>query len=124
MFAFFSKVLFICAVYADRIRHLDYGSFMGDRAIDGKSITFYNIPFAAPPIGEFRFKWPQPPVNISLLGIQDSTKPGPACIVNTNDPINSFAHTSEDCLNLNVVMPTYRAKPGANFPVFVCKRQK
>lgn len=36
----------------------------------------------------------------------------------TTDFINFLAHVSEDCLNLNVIIPS-SAKPGANLPVYV-----
>jgi Carboxylesterase family len=56
------------------IRNLEYGSFKGK--VDNNSITFYNIPFAAPPVGPLRFKPPQPPLNLTGKGLIDATKAG------------------------------------------------
>lgn len=115
------SAVLIAVVCADKIRTLDYGTWMGTRSLQRSTITFYNIPYAAPPLGPLRFRPPQPPLNVSLLGILDATQSGPACMVNQKDIINAFAKTSEDCLGLNVIIPARRAKPGANLPVFVCK---
>jgi Carboxylesterase family len=58
----------------DEVRSLDYGTFKG--RVDRKTITFYNIPFAAPPIGPLRFKPPMPPLNFTGNGVIDSSKAG------------------------------------------------
>jgi hypothetical protein len=58
----------------DTVRHLDYGSFRGRES--SHTIDFFNIPFAAPPVGSWRFRKPRPPLNLTMLGIQDSTIPG------------------------------------------------
>jgi carboxylesterase type B len=41
---------------------------------------------------------------------------GPGCMADPGDLINAFARISEDCLQLNVIIPA-SAKPGANLPV-------
>lgn len=57
---------------------LDYGSFQG--AYSSKyNITYYQkIPFAAPPIGNNRFRAPQPPLPVTN-GTYNSTQTFPPC---------------------------------------------
>ena len=112
---------FVASTSDPTIRYLNYGAFRGARSTFGDTINFFNIPYAASPTGALRFKPPTPPINSLHLGIQDATQPGPACMVNQKDPINTFARVSEDCLGLNVFLPGTSASPGANLPVFVCK---
>jgi acetylcholinesterase len=54
--------------------NLDYGTFRGRESEE--TVDFYNIPFAAPPVGSLRFRAPRPPLNLTMLGIQDATKAG------------------------------------------------
>ncbi|HVI33350.1 carboxylesterase/lipase family protein [Phenylobacterium sp.] len=66
--------------------------------------TFQGIPFAAPPVGELRWRPPAAPAAWSA--VRDATQPGQNCT------------QSEDCLFLNVTTPA-KAKPGAKLPVMV-----
>ena len=59
--------------------------------------VFKGIPFAAPPVGNLRWKAPQIPVR--WAGIRNATAYGPACMQAPNVP------KSEDCLFLNVWTP-------------------
>ena len=111
-------LILISILVAQTVRHLDYISFRGRKSLNGKSITFHNIPFAAPPVGSLRFRSPQPPVNMSSWGIQDKTKAGPSCMVDPKRLINFLAKPSEDCLQLNIYIPA-SAKAGDNLPVLV-----
>ena len=77
---------------------------------------FLGIPYAAPPIGDLRWRPPQPPEHWSdsLLTINF----GNSCVQNQS---GKFAHPSitEDCLYLNVYAPqNYAEKPEAR-PVLV-----
>uniref|UniRef100_A0A1B6D898 Carboxylic ester hydrolase n=1 Tax=Clastoptera arizonana TaxID=38151 RepID=A0A1B6D898_9HEMI len=80
-----------------------------------KSVTFYSfegIPFAKPPIGELRFKEPQPlePWN----GVKDALEGGPACPQNMMGSV----YGDEDCLYLNVFTPEHPDEISALKPVF------
>lgn len=69
--------------------------------------VFRNIPFAAPPVGELRWKPPQAPN--AWDDIRDATAYGPYCPQNLvkNYSLNELAayEMSEDCLTLNVLTP-------------------
>lgn len=61
----------------DLVASLDYGSFQGAYS-EGYNISYWQkIPFAAPPVGENRFRAPQPPVEIN--GTYDSSQPFDMC---------------------------------------------
>ncbi|GME42638.1 hypothetical protein GTA08_BOTSDO12124 [Neofusicoccum parvum] len=68
--------------------------------------TFKNIPFAAPPIGNLRWREPQPPSSNSTL-IDGSY--GPSCVqtgIGNPDNIEGIAGPeSEDCLYLDAYVP-------------------
>jgi para-nitrobenzyl esterase len=101
------------------VRHLSYGSFRGAQSATAQS--FYNIPYAAPPVGPLRFRPPQPPLNVTGKGIQDASRssyPSSSCMVDLRNPLNFGARSSEDCLRLNVFTPA-NAKPGMKLPVYV-----
>lgn len=79
---------------------------------------FRNIPYAAPPFGELRFRPPGPPASWS--GVRDATRPGPAppqpADGNPLAAIYNPADTGEDCLTLEIWTPD----PGsACLPVMV-----
>jgi para-nitrobenzyl esterase len=63
-------------------------------------ISWKSIPYAAPPVGELRWRNPQPakPWN----SVFDASKIGPACMQTDDIP------KSEDCLTLNVWRPATR----------------
>ncbi|XP_066264896.1 cocaine esterase-like [Branchiostoma lanceolatum] len=91
--------------------------------------VFKGIPYAAPPVGDLRFRPPQDPVAWS--GIRDATTFGDACpqfndwarFQNSTDVPAGFlslfavGNMSEDCLSLNVY--TSDVSPTANLPVMV-----
>jgi para-nitrobenzyl esterase len=84
----------------------------------GTGITlFKGIPFAAPPIGERRWKPPQPAAN--WQGVRSATRFGPQCMQARiySDMVFRNEGTSEDCLYLNVWTP--KASAGARLPVLV-----
>ena len=90
------------------------GPVVGQAEKDLAVCSYKGIPYAAPPVGELRFRLPRPPtVRTGTLAAQDY---GPSCVQNeifgAGGKSKSF---SEDCLYLNVWRPQ---KTGA-FPVMV-----
>ncbi len=73
-------------------------------------IAVQGVPFAAPPVGNLRWKPPEPVS--SWTGIRDASSPGPMCpqVGRGNQP------QSEDCLFLNVWTPVKTSEP---LPVMV-----
>jgi para-nitrobenzyl esterase len=88
------------------------GGTVGGKAA-GPMNAFLGIPYAAPPVGNLRWRPPHPAAR--WLGIRQATSFGPNC----PQPPSQFglASTSEDCLYLNVFTPagTHRR----NLPVMV-----
>jgi len=86
--------------------------------VDDALTVYKGIPFAAPPVGELR--WKPPAAVVPWKGVRKATEFGPACVqpkstivgIYTDDP----AHMSEDCLYLNVWQPT---KVKSSAPVMV-----
>lgn len=84
---------------------LPYGTFVGldnyasdaGVALPTPLTAYLNIPYAAPPTGQRRFNYPQPPLNTS--GLVSSTEYGPIC------PQPGTANMDEDCLSLAVFAP-------------------
>jgi para-nitrobenzyl esterase len=85
---------------------------------DGDVDSFKGIPYAAPPVGEFRWRPPQPVK--AWQGEFDASKFGASCAQAGwgAAPGTIQAGSSEDCLYLNIWRPA-RAKPKAKLPVMV-----
>lgn len=75
--------------------------------------SFQGIPFAAPPVGELRWRSPRPPR--PWQGIRDTTQPALAC---AQGSIGAKPNAVEDCLYLNVTAPK-TARRGPLKPVMV-----
>jgi len=86
--------------------------------VTANGVTSYKgIPFAAPPVGELRWKAPQPVK--PWTGVKDGSKFGPACMQDANMArvFNAPPEFSEDCLYLNVWTPAKSASDA--LPVMV-----
>lgn len=91
---------------ADRpLVHTESGAVLGVR--EGDLMAWRGIPFAAPPVGERRFRAPHP--TASWSGILDAAKFGPAPIQQSISKVIGYGiprrRTSEDSLTVNVLRP-------------------
>jgi para-nitrobenzyl esterase len=80
--------------------------------LDGKVRAFLGIPYAAPPVGDLRWRPPQPPA--AWTGTLDATHPGNVC-AQTRIRDQGVAG-SENCLFLNIYAPD---TPDKSLPVMV-----
>jgi para-nitrobenzyl esterase len=82
------------------------GKVTGKTINDGKVKAFLGLPYAAPPVGDLRWKAPQPVAK--WKGERDGTTFGPHCAQNHvfDDMVfQDAAGAKEDCLFLNVYAP-------------------
>ena len=109
-----------------KIVKTENGLVRGLPAADPRVISFKGIPFAAPPVGELRWKAPQPAADWE--GVRDCLEFAPISmqsipgldeenIYTIRISIGSFDSMSEDCLYLNVWTPAKSEKD--RLPVFV-----
>ncbi len=105
-----------CAARGD-VTMVDGGAIRGELSADGRVAVWRGIPYAAPPVGELRWRPPQPVEPWD--GVRACTEFGPACpqppspLAVTRDP----GVQSEDCLYLNIYAPT--DWPDGPLPVMV-----
>lgn len=117
LFLTVASILSLQAFGADEVK-IETGVMAGAMNSDGTVRMFKNVPFAAPPVGELRWKTPQPAAKWN--GVRAADKFGSACM-QTNvfgDIYFRDAQPSEDCLNLDIWIP---AKPaaGGKIPVIL-----
>ena len=86
---------------------IDAGELEGD-VYDGLRV-FKGIPYAAPPVGELRWRAPQPLA--PWTGVRQAYEFGPACPQASSKDVK-LDDMSEDCLTLNVWSPARRAGAG------------
>ena len=94
----------------------EYGLVCGEVITDaGNEIHIYKgIPYAAPPLGDLRWKPPQPPA--PWTGVRECTEYSMAAV--QDSPVGDLGFGfSEDCLYLNVLTPD--EKPADRLPVMV-----
>jgi para-nitrobenzyl esterase len=83
----------------------EQGSVHGKTINEGKVRAFLGLPYAAPPVGDLRWKAPQPAAKWD--GDRDATAYGAHCAQNPvfADMVFQDNGSSEDCLFLNVYAP-------------------
>ncbi|MEV5974831.1 carboxylesterase family protein [Streptomyces sp. NPDC051921] len=94
--------------------HTAQGALVGrthDRAEE-----FLGVPYAAPPVGESRFRSPRAPV--AWRAPRDASAQAPACPQFSPFGLGDPTAVSEDCLYLDVYRPR-GARPGARLPVIL-----
>jgi para-nitrobenzyl esterase len=79
------------------------GLIAGEAASNSDVTVYRGIPYAAPPIGDNRWRAPQPPASWS--GVRPATAFGPRCVQGGFAPGAEQERSSEDCLYLNVWTP-------------------
>lgn len=94
----------------------EQGKAVGKTINDGKVRAFMGLPYAAPPVGDLRWKDPQPAAK--WKGDRDATKYGAHCAQGRvfEDMVFQDAAPSENCLFLNVYTPA-DAKKSSKLPV-------
>jgi para-nitrobenzyl esterase len=111
------------AAQQPRVARVDSGELQG--VLDDGVVSYKGIPFAAPPVGDLRWRPPQPAA--SWTGVRQASEFGADCMQarfgppppgpGTPPPAASPERApSEDCLFLNVWAPA-GAVPGAKLPV-------
>lgn len=106
----------IAATPTQRTTVLRIGSGPVSGLDDGEMRSYLGIPYAAPPVGELRWKPPIAP--LAWTQTFEATKLGSPCAQNAN--LGAFATPGgeEDCLSLNVYTPR-NATSNSKLPVFV-----
>ena len=96
---------------ADIVR-VDTGAIRGARS--GEVVAWKGIPYAAPPVGELRWRAPAPA--LAWSGVRDASGFGSVCVQggSSTEP-TATAMGSEDCLTLNVWAPPH----AGSLPVMV-----
>ena len=92
--------------------HLNYTSYRGSAFSNGVT-QWLGMRYAAPPLGDLRFREPENPP--SQGGVIDANDFGPICLgTDAGPPTDDM---DEDCLFLNVFAPS-KAGKGAKLPVY------
>ncbi|MGA2807617.1 MAG: carboxylesterase family protein [Terracidiphilus sp.] len=94
----------------------EQGKVHGKTINDGKVKAFLGLPYAAAPVGDLRWKAPEPPAK--WKGERDASKFGAHCAQGRvfEDMVFEDGAPSEDCLFLNVYAPA-EAKDKSELPV-------
>jgi para-nitrobenzyl esterase len=110
-------ILSAASVFAASPVHIANGLVEGTTSPDSKIHIYKGIPFAAPPVGDLRWRPPQPPANWD--GDRQATEFGSRCMQGRiySDMVFRDKGPSEDCLYLNVWTPASDAT--AKLPVMV-----
>jgi para-nitrobenzyl esterase len=100
---------FMAAPAAAEIKQAKTTAGIVEGEVVGTLSEFKGIPFAAPPVGENRWRAPQPP--IPWVGVRKTTTFAPACMQGEQlaRQMGSTAPLSEDCLYIDVWTPANAA---------------
>ncbi|MBA4258910.1 MAG: carboxylesterase [Chitinophaga sp.] len=114
LFAF--PLFFVILAYSQPVVRISNGLLKG--VTEGEVSIFKGIPFASPPVGDYRWRPPQPVKD--WTGVRDATNFGPNCAQGGwgTAPGKIAEGSSEDCLYLNVWKPA-KAEANSNLPVMV-----
>lgn len=120
-----SVILMTCPCFAQEppVVNVTGGKIEGIRCDSPEVVVFKGIPYAAPPIGEMRWKLPQP--IIPWDGVMKADKFKKVCPQVLTRPLNSYPEKyrslytehDEDCLYLNVWAPADAIGTDAKLPV-------
>ena len=92
------------------------GPLMGGS--DAGTTRYLGVPYARPPVGDLRWRDPQPVE--AWTGVRDATRFAPACpqtgVSMAGEPPSP---TDEDCLYLNIWIPETTERDGQSWPVIV-----
>jgi para-nitrobenzyl esterase len=109
-------ILFTGSSMPGQISRVEVEGGTVEGTVEGEITIFKGIPFAAPPIGELRWKAPQPV--IPWEGVRMANRFAPQCPqVGFNFPGAPEPESSEDCLYLNIWTPAVSG--GEKLPVMV-----
>jgi para-nitrobenzyl esterase len=110
---------------SDQVVQTKYGMLKGALNAGGTVVSFKGVPYAAPPVGDLRWKETRPPV--AWEGIRDASRFCASCMQNlvyTHLPSGPWTEefmvqdsVSEDCLFLNIWAPV--SKNDVKSPVLV-----
>ncbi|KAJ5663511.1 hypothetical protein N7507_004242 [Penicillium longicatenatum] len=101
----------VVSAYDDPLVQLNYGNFQGKYDTTYNISYFRKIPFAAPPIGQNRFRAPQPPLKINE-SVYDTDQTFDMCPQRT-------VNGSEDCLYLGLYSRPWDPSRELKRPVLV-----
>src|SRR6266496_2796161 len=95
---------------------IDTGQIEG--VVSGDVLSFKGIPYAAPPVGDLRWREPQPVK--PWQGVRKANEYGHDCMQQPapGDAAAAGGPFGEDCLMVNVWRPAAK-KPGEKLPVLV-----
>ncbi len=104
--------------------HVDGGLIAGVPGRDPSILAFKGIPFAAPPVGDLRWREPKPV--IAWRGVRKTAEFSSSCIQKIRDELKPWTYEfmthnsiSENCLYLNVWTPARSAREKRPVIVFI-----